>query len=154
MKKPKPIPESEDLAVLLNQLEQARIESTKTLSQLPVDMMDTKTQINGKDLRQMCHMWIDHYLNHAVQISDRRIELNDRSNEMTRLISESYATYGRVLANLLTLHSKKLEYSPDGIEWSILEITQHLLEFERRYAAEFKRLASQKCDEEKDAAEL
>lgn len=154
MKKPKPIPESEDLAVLLNQLEQARIESTKTLSQLPVDMMDTKTQINGKDLRQMCHMWIDHYLNHAVQISDRRIELNDRSNEMTRLISESYATYGRVLANLLTLHSKKLEYSPDGIEWSILEITQHLLEFERRYAAEFKRLASQKSDEDKDAAEL
>ena len=152
MKQPKPIPESEDLAVLLNQLEQVRVESTKTLSQLPVDMLDTQTQINGKDLRQMCHMWIDHYLNHAVQISDRRIELNDRSNEMTRLIAESYATYGRVLAGLLTLHSKELDYSPDGSEWSILEIAQHLLEFERRYAAEFKRLANQKCNEDKDAA--
>lgn len=154
MKQPKPIPESEDIVVLLDQLEQARIESTKALSQLPVDMLDTKTQINGKDLRQMCHLWIDHYMNHAVQLSDRRIELNDRSNEVTRLISESYSTYGRVLAGLLTLHSKKLEYSPDGNEWSILEIIQHLLEFERRYAAEFKRLANQKSDEDKDAANL
>ncbi len=141
MEQPKPVPQSNDLDCLLERLKQARARSLEAARRLSASHLDTQTRIRSRTLRQLFHVWVDHYRGHAVQLYNLRLDLDDRPDEVARLVGQGHATFGEVLGQLTAVKPEIVARAPKEGEWTILEVVQHLVEFEERYAAEFTRIA-------------
>ncbi len=129
---------------LVAELRQARIDNLSAISKLSRTDLDVVSGIRDKTVREMLWTMHDHCAAHAVQIYNNRAGAGARVTELEGLLALAQSSFEQVLSYLGTVTDTTAEFRPGPDEWSIREVVEHLLEFERRYQSEFNRLLREK----------
>jgi hypothetical protein len=132
------------VADLIHQIRTTRRESLNLMKNFSSDDLEEVSLIRNKTVREMLRTMNEHYQVHQTQIYNQRIAANERTTEVNALVSEAQSSFEKALCTTIGISEGTGTYKEDESEWSIVEVLEHLLEFEIRYLNEFQRLLEQK----------
>lgn len=130
---------------LIAELRQARMENLAVLADFAPSDLDTTSSIRDKTLRNMLWTMYEHCGVHAVQVYNNRVELGNRVSELDGLVSLAQSSFEQLISYLGNISESEADFRPKQEEWSIRDIVEHIIAFERRYQAEFRRLLKEKA---------
>lgn len=132
------------VADLIHQIRNIRRETLHLMKNFSPDDLEVVSLIRDKTVREMLRTMNEHYQVHQTQIYNQRISAQERTTEVNALVSEAQSSFEKALCMTIGVSEGAGTYKNDESDWSIVEVLEHLLEFEIRYLSEFQRLLEQK----------
>jgi hypothetical protein len=132
------------VADLIRQIRTIRQETLNLLASYSPEDLEMVSLIRNKTVRDMLRTMNEHYQVHQTQIYNQRITAQERTTEVTALLSEAQSSFEKAISMTMGISEECSTYKNNESEWSIVEVLEHLLEFEIRYMDEFQRILKQK----------
>jgi hypothetical protein len=139
---------------LICQMRATRQEILDLMESYSADDLEVVSLIRNKTVREMLRTMNEHYQVHQTQIYNQRISAQERTTEVTALVSEAQSSFEKALCMTIGISEECSTHKIDESEWSIVEVLEHLLEFEIRYLDEFQRLLKQKLVQANQESQL